>query len=226
MTAASFKLKASFYTLTVLQLQDYNIPALKQQLHEWVQKTPLFFQGLPIIIDLQQLQTLPTLNLSEIINCLRAHGFMPVGVQGGSIEQQANAKKLQLSIFPLHAKDKTPLPEIPQTTSRTAKVIKNHVRSGQRIYAKGDLIVLGSVSPGAELLAEGHIHIYGKLSGKALAGVSDNKHAYIFCNKIEAELVAIAGHYWLHEDLQQNPLQTNVYISLSNEQLHIQAVKN
>ena len=224
MTAAAFKLKASFYTLTVLQLQDCNLHTLKEQLQNWTQQTPLFFQGLPIIIDLQHHQT-SALSLTDIVNCLRAYGFMPVGIQGGNPVQQDHAKALQLSIFPLHPKDKNPLPESSQNTIQTAKIIKHHVRSGQRIYAPGDLIVLGSVSPGAELLAEGHIHIYGKLSGKALAGISDNKNAYIFCGNMEAELVAIAGHYWLHEDLQKNPLKSNIYIALINDQLQIQAVK-
>lgn len=83
-----------------------------------------------------------------------------------------------------------------------AMIINRSVRSGQQIYAKGtDLIVLGSVSPGAEIIADGSIHVYGQLKGRALAGVGGHKEARIFCKQIAAELVSIAGHYWLYEDI-------------------------
>ena len=104
-------------------------------------------------------------------------------------------------------------------------MITQPVRSGQQIYAKNsDLIVIASVSPGAELLADGNIHIYGRLKGRALAGVTGNQHAHIFCQNLEAELVAIAGHYWLSEDLQDLQQTLNngsVHISLEQERLQM-----
>lgn len=87
------------------------------------------------------------------------------------------------------------------------RTIIQPVRSGQQIYApNGDLLVLNSVSHGAELLADGHIHVYGPLRGRALAGISGNEEAHIFCQSLEAELVSIAGRYKISEDLKDNPL--------------------
>jgi septum site-determining protein MinC len=107
-------------------------------------------------------------------------------------------------------------------SSVKAKIISQPIRSGQQIYAKeGDLIILASVSPGAEVLADGNIHIYGALKGRALAGVSGNKEARIFCQKLEAELVSIAGHYWVNEDLSPLPSGQTIQIYLENDRLHI-----
>lgn len=94
---------------------------------------------------------------------------------------------------------------LPQLTP--TRTIIQPVRSGQQIYApNGDLLVLNSVSHGAELLADGHIHVYGPLRGRALAGISGNEEAHIFCQSLEAELVSIAGRYKISEDLKDNPL--------------------
>lgn len=94
---------------------------------------------------------------------------------------------------------------LPQLTP--TRTIIQPVRSGQQIYApNGDLLVLNAVSHGAELLADGHIHVYGPLRGRALAGISGNEEAHIFCQSLEAELVSIAGRYKISEDLKDNPL--------------------
>ncbi len=83
-----------------------------------------------------------------------------------------------------------------KTSSRKSKVITQPVRSGQQIYAKdADLIILSSVGTGAELLADGHIHVYGTLRGRALAGIQGDKSARIFCSDLQAEMVSIAGQY-------------------------------
>lgn len=78
------------------------------------------------------------------------------------------------------------------------------MRSGQQIYAcRRDLVVLSSVSPGAELLADGHIHIYGALRGRAIAGVSGDLSARIFCRSLEAELVSVSGYWLVREDFPE-----------------------
>lgn len=91
-------------------------------------------------------------------------------------------------------------------------VVDRPLRSGQRVYAKGDLVVLGMVSNGAEVIAEGNIHIYAPLRGRALAGVHGNHDARIFCTSLEAELISIAGIYRttevpLAEDVRGKPAQ-------------------
>jgi septum site-determining protein MinC len=96
------------------------------------------------------------------------------------------------------------------------------VRSGTQIYARGgDLIVTAAVSPGAELVADGNIHVYGVLRGRALAGAAGDSAARIFCTRLEAELVSIAGHYLVSEQLPAGMQGFPVQIALVDEQLTI-----
>lgn len=102
------------------------------------------------------------------------------------------------------------------------KIIHEPVRSGQQIYARnGDLIVLAPVSHGSELLADGNIHVYGPLRGRALAGVTGDTKTHIFCQSIEAELISIAGQYKISEDIEETLWETAVDIYFEDERLHI-----
>ncbi len=223
----AFKLKASLLTLTTCHLFNSDPLLIQQQLKPLVDQTPQFFRALPIILDLSSLQPShgQTVDFSAIISCLRRHGLIPMGIRGGSTEQQTFATNAGLAILSnvkLETAEST-APKLP--SSSTAKLITQPVRSGQQIYAKNsDLIVLTAVSPGAELLADGNIHVYGRLKGRALAGVTGDPNTHIFCKNLEAELVAIAGHYWLSEDLQDlypSPSKEGVHISLHQERLQI-----
>jgi len=106
---------------------------------------------------------------------------------------------------------------------RPTRVVTTPIRGGQQIYAQGgDLIVLAPVSPGAELLADGNIHVYGPLRGRALAGIKGDTSARIFCQQLAAEMVSIAGQYKVAEDLRRDPLWAEaVRISLSGDVLNI-----
>ncbi|HXZ08474.1 MAG TPA: septum site-determining protein MinC [Paraburkholderia sp.] len=105
-------------------------------------------------------------------------------------------------------------------------VIEKPLRSGQRIYAKGDLVVLGMVSYGAEVIAEGNIHIYAPLRGRALAGVHGNHDARIFCTCLEPELISIAGIYRTTENpLPDDVLGKPVQIRLDEEKLMIEPLR-
>lgn len=115
----------------------------------------------------------------------------------------------------------TPENELEVRGSNT-RVITQPVRSGQQIYARGgDLIVLASVSHGSELLADGHIHVYGALRGRALAGITGDTNAHIFCHSLEAELISIAGQYKISEDIEQTAWKLAVDISLVQNRLQI-----
>lgn len=105
------------------------------------------------------------------------------------------------------------------------RVITTPVRSGQQVYAAGgDLIVLASVSTGAEVLADGNIHVYGALRGRALAGVRGDVSARIFCQSLEAELISVAGDFKLDEDFRQDWWKQAVQISLDDAILSIEAL--
>lgn len=109
--------------------------------------------------------------------------------------------------------------------ARAALVVTQPVRSGQQIYAQGtDLVVVTSISPGAELLADGHIHVYGTLRGRALAGVSGDVRARIFCHSLEAELVSVAGYWRVREDLPDGLIGKAVQITLEGERLNVEAL--
>lgn len=116
-----------------------------------------------------------------------------------------------------------PVPETPK--HEPTKIVRHTIRSGQQIYApRGDLIVIGSVSAGAEILADGNIHVYGTLRGRALAGVKGDTQASIFCQKLEAELLSIAGHYKMDEDLQRAHWQKSIQAKLDGKRLKIEAL--
>ncbi|MEO1895498.1 MAG: septum site-determining protein MinC, partial [Methylococcales bacterium] len=103
-----------------------------------------------------------------------------------------------------------------------SKIITAQVRSGQRIYSKSDLIILSSVSAGAEIISEGNIHVYGALKGRALAGVLGDQESRIFCLNLEAELISIAGIYQVSENLDTASYKKPIQIYLNNEKLIIQ----
>ena len=120
------------------------------------------------------------------------------------------------------AKASTPAPK---PAADVGMVHTAPIRSGQQIYAEQrDLTVLGTVGAGAEVIADGSIHIYGALRGRALAGARDNDKARIFCREFHAELVAIAGHYKVMEDLPAELRGKAVQVWLDNEQIHIAAL--
>jgi septum site-determining protein MinC len=100
------------------------------------------------------------------------------------------------------------------------------VRSGQRIVAEhGDLVVVASVSSGAELIAHGNVHVYGRLRGRALAGVDGDRTARIFCQSLEAELIAIAGLYKTSDDLGADVARKRVQAFLDDDALCIEVLK-
>ena len=100
------------------------------------------------------------------------------------------------------------------------------MRSGQQLYAEGcDLTVLSTVGAGAEVISDGSIHIYGTLRGRALAGAQGNAEARIFCRDFHAELVAIAGHYKVLDDIPEKLRGKAVQIWLENDQLKLAALE-
>lgn len=119
-----------------------------------------------------------------------------------------------------------PVEPVRLATSSQTMVVEKPLRSGQRIYAKGDLVVLGLVSHGAEVIAEGNIHIYAPLRGRALAGVQGNHDARIFCTCLEPELISIAGIYRTTENpLPPDVLGKPVQIWLEDEKLMIEPLR-
>lgn len=221
---ASFDMKAGQFTIPTLVLRDTATDALDGYLARQVSRLPEFFDQAPVAIELSQLPSREQFDeLPMIVGMLRGHGLIPVGVRGASEEQRAQAVALELAIMPAGrqaaATRPQPVPD-PVTQAGQTLVIDKVVRSGQRVYARdGDLVLLGGVSSGAEVMAEGHIHAYGPLRGRAMAGVSGNEQARIFCRDLGAELVSIAGRYRVSEKLESRYLGRAVQISLAGDRL-------
>jgi len=223
--------KSASMTVPVLLLTHGDLSLLAQQLHEKLAQAPEFFKNSPIMLDLQKLsEAHQHVNIKDLLKLLSDHHLIPIGVRGGREQHIAESLSLNLPVFPaqpvsetvIKASTKKKTPTITTTTEN--KLIVQPVRSGQRVYATGDLIVLAPVSPGAEIMAEGNIHVYGCLRGRALAGVLGDVNSRIFCSDLRAELISIAGTYQLYDDLQQYPAQKPVHVSLENQKLIIKKI--
>lgn len=238
----AFTLKGSLYTLTTLHLKTPDITAVEQQLAATVKQAPKFFDNTPVVVDLQELSK--PIDAAALLAALKAHKLIPVGIRGGSKEQKQDALQAGLAIMPetqkqqpsevaqqTHSSAGVTASSNMQTTtlSGSSKLVTQPVRSGQQIYAQGgDLVVLAPVSAGAEVLADGHIHVYAPLRGRALAGVQGNTQARIFCQHLEAELIAIAGHYKVSDQLkdQIKAWEKSAVVYLDKDQLTIQPLQS
>jgi septum site-determining protein MinC len=235
---SSFQLKGSLYTIPTLHLLSTDLPTLENELLKQITRTPHFFSNAPVVLDLSTLQQRNlTLDFKGLVKIMREFSLIPVGVKGGSEEQNKAANAAGLGTFPEHKTVETaPEPSTMTTAAPASKketnqqrrtmVIIEQVRSGTQIYAKdSDLIILASVSPGAEVLADGNIHIYGTLRGRALAGAMGDTQARIFCKELDAELVSIAGNYKLNEELSLTKKSSGMtQIQLENDALQFAEV--
>ncbi len=218
-----FELKGSLFTLTVMHLRQTDKVAIGHHLAKKVKQAPDLFNHAPVVIDLEALgeaEGIP--DFSSLYDLLREQGMIPVGVRNGSSELQAAAVLAGLPVLPETRPPVAKKPDQPTPILRT-KLVTQPVRSGQQVYAPaGDLILLGSISAGAEVLADGNVHIYGVLRGRALAGVKGDTKARIFCQNLAAELVSIAGQYRVIEELDVDIRGKSVQIYLSEDRLIIE----
>jgi len=164
-------------------------------------RSPGFFEGRPVVLDLSAVD-LSAAAISHLVASLEQRNMRVLGFEG------VDAARLTISMPPLlqggrNCIIKPTEPEKPETKPQPASLLlENPVRSGQSvIFPEGDVTILGSVGSGAEIVAGGSIHIYGTLRGRAMAGVNGNSAARIYCQKIEAELLAIDGYYQTAEEL-------------------------
>ena len=164
-------------------------------------RSPGFFVGKPVVLDLSAVD-LSQSAIAHLVTSLEQRNIRVLGIEG------VDAVHLTMSMPPLltggrHCVLTQNEPKKPEAKPKpTSLLLENPVRSGQSIvFIEGDVTVLGSVGSGAEIVAGGSIHIYGTLRGRAMAGVNGNAAARIYCQKIEAELLAIDGYYQTAEDI-------------------------
>ncbi len=226
----TFLLKGTAYTLTTLQLLSVDYETMNKQLASKVEQAPKFFNHTPVVLDLQKIASLPVeIDFVKLLNIMRQHNIIPIGIRGGTPDQNGRALALGLAIMydTKYTEPEKPVSEKLQPakdpgTQTPSMLITQPIRSGQQVYARGgDLIITAAVSMGAEVIADGHIHIYAPLRGRALAGVNGDKNARIFCSCLEAELVSVAGQYCVNEHLRENGWKQAVSIGLNGEHLQI-----
>lgn len=225
----AFKLKGRLYTFTVLQLMSNDKEQFDHQLSDVLAKAPRFFDKAPIVLDCSLIEE-QELDLQAFCDCMRAHTLLPVAIQGANPLVATLAQCMGLAVLNASSTNDKPLiehhneePQALPFESHKAKIITSPVRSGQQVVSKGgDLIVTASVSHGAELLADGNIHVYGALRGRALAGITGDAQARIFCQSLEAELVSIAGFYRLSDAIEKQEGPCQIY--LHDEHIQIESI--
>ena len=213
--SALFDFKSATLSLEAFLLRTANLTSLSQALTERFGSTPDLFNGEPVVIDLSHLASLElNVNFPELIALLGRFKLKAIAVRGGTVAQTQSAQDAGLIEAPeshAHvARIETVVQEVVREVIREVPVevpvhvpmaastmfIDKPLRSGQQVYAKGgDLIVLAAVNHGAEVIADGSIHVYAPLRGKAIAGAKGNTEARIFALHMEPELLSIAGTY-------------------------------
>ena len=222
----AFKLKGRLYTFTVMHILDTDIALFNQQLAEVIAKAPRLFDRTPVVMDCSAVDG-DKFDLQSFCQCMRDHSLIPVAIQSGNplFETLAQCQGLAvLNTFSNHDKPfagKHQKLKQPVVATIKTKILTTPVRSGQQVVSKGgDLVITAAVSHGAELLADGNIHVYGALRGRALAGIAGDKQARIFCQSLEAELVSIAGFYRLSDAIE--PLSGPCQIFLQDDHIQIE----
>jgi septum site-determining protein MinC len=197
------------------------------ELDDWIRSSAGFFVGRPVVLDLAGV-TLTSPAIAHLIAELGTRNIRIMGIEG------IEADKLGPGLPPLLKGGRAATVEAVDSASATKPAARKEpssllleapVRSGQSVFfPDGDVTVLGSVGSGAEVIAGGSIHIYGTLRGRAMAGMSGNRAARIFCSKIEAELLAIDGFYRTAEDLDSALRGRLVQAWLNGEVLMVTAM--
>ena len=198
-TRQSFRMRGrSYVALTFCPVVP--IAGWLEEIDATLARSPGFFVGKPVVLDLSAVD-LSQSAIAHLIKSLEQRNIRILGIEG------VDAAHLTTSMPPLLTGGRHCLlvqnePKKPEAKPKPISLLLDSpVRSGQSIFSEGDVTVLGSVASGAEIIAGGSIHVYGTLRGRAMAGFSGNAAARIFCQKIEAELLAIDGYYQTAEEI-------------------------
>ncbi len=237
-----FRLRGANFNLLVLRLLDHRAEAVVPVLGDQFRRAPGFLRFAPIVVGLDDLAAHPQeVDFATLVQQLRAIEIVPVGTTGGTAEMRKAAMAAGLPPLRMAGGKEAdvPLPEPaaapaeaaapppppapepqPQGIAKPTMIVDQPVRSGSRIWAQGsDLIVIGTVNPGAEVIADGNIHVYGRLLGRAIAGGQAEMGARVFATHFDPELVSIAGYYAVREGLGTAPIGKAVMARLFGEQM-------
>jgi len=234
-TGSAFALRSAKLTTVALLLETGDPGALAVALEAQASGAAPLFENDPVIVDLAKLgEADEPLAWDALLPLMRRHGMVPVAVRGGSAAQMAAAHAAGLIDAPEGQPTAAPAPSSASAAGPASAapalpppmIVDRPLRSGQQVYARGtDLIVLGLVSHGAEVIADGHIHVYAPLRGRAIAGARGDASARIFTTCLEAQLVSIAGTYRTSETpLPDSVLARPAQVRLDGERLVVEAL--
>jgi septum site-determining protein MinC len=234
---APLELRSAALTLVAVVLKTTDLAVLAQELAERVATTPDLFDNDAVAVDLSRVsEGAEPIDFGALIALLRSHRLVPVAVRGGSREQMAAATAAGLAQAPEMPRPNTARGAEPilltecvrevQLPAPPVLIIDKPLRSGQQVYARGsDLVVLALVSYGAEVIADGSIHVYAPLRGRALAGAKGDSAARIYSTCMQAQLLSIAGVYRTGEAaLPPALLGRAAQVRLSDDQLLVEAL--
>ncbi len=233
---APIQIRGRFFTAMVLQMTGAADSEFYEALEAKLAQAPHFFTNAPFVLDLEKASGVRLSgDFINLVRELRRRKLTLIGVQNGTIEQNRGA--LTAGLITLQGGRDLPndegkgggaaaAAEPAEPPPGGALLVTEPVRSGQQIFAEdGDLVVVASVGSGAELIARGNIHIYGRMRGRALAGVNGDANARIFCQSLEAELIAIAGLYKTSDDIEPSVRKQRVQVLLKDDELRIEPLK-
>ncbi|MCE0505532.1 MULTISPECIES: septum site-determining protein MinC [unclassified Roseivivax] len=232
---APFQIRGRFLTALALRIDgETTDDGFYAHLDDQLRQTSQFFDGAPMVLDLGHAPGVAAPEaLSGLVENLRARKLKVFGVQNapgcdaGTLDRLGLIEVTTGRDAPLPAAEKPARVRAREERRGTEnKVVRQPVRSGQMVVAeRGDLTVIGSVASGAELVASGNIHVYGRLRGRAMAGAHGDESARILCQSLEAELVAIAGLYKTSETLEEEAERGRaMHIFLKDERLLMEAI--
>jgi septum site-determining protein MinC len=211
-----FRLRGANFNLLVLRLLDHRAEAVVPALGDQFRRAPGFLRFAPIVVGLDDIQAHP----AEVDFAGLVQGLPPLRMAGG---KESDVPLAEPVAAPAAAEPAPPPPAPdpqPIGLQRPSMVVDQPVRAGTRIWAQGtDLIVVGTVNPGAEVIADGNIHVYGRLLGRAIAGGQAETGARVFATHFDPELVSIAGYYAVREGLGDAPIGKAVMARLVGEHM-------
>ena len=204
----SLVLKASLAPLTTLSLAGLDLEQVREALSRKQSEAPALFNRLPCVLDLAGVDC-GVMSLQQLHQVCVECGLLPIAAQNvveAWREQVAELNMADLGSGGIRRTESVPARPAEADTppapppGRALRLYEGNIRSGQQLYHDGDLIIMGTINPGAEVLATGDIHVYGALRGRVLAGIKGDGSAVVGCQQFDPELLAIAGQYRLFED--------------------------
>ena len=237
-----FRLRGANFNLLVLRLLDPRPEAVVPAIGDQFRRAPGFLRFAPVVLGLGDL-AMPAneVDFAGLIDGLRELQIVPIGTTGGTPELRNAAMAFGLppirssggkeaeeplpAAAPAEPLAPPPAPPPAPGTARPTMIIDQPVRAGQRIWAQGgDLVVTSTVNAGGEVIADGNIHVYGALRGRAIAGGGNNADARVFAQNFDPELISIAGYYAVRDGLTGAPIGKAVQVRLTGERMRFDPI--